>query len=418
MIVGLLLIIYLTLMIGYRFYGDGHNYEYIINTDGNDILINETFRNDKENPSYYFQISIGEEKFYYQTYHDFKNKSKIIKNIYYYFSDNYKCILPIYIDNQFISDILCKNSNGYLYYYYNLKGINSSLDEFANSLSQHGYDPQKWIDSENKYENNDISLYYENIPSNHYLALTDYKGVLLFSKKSKKINKLNLFNADVYQKKFDFMYNNKYVVADYNSKYRFHEFFVIDIVTGEKSTLVSSYELSFDSYVQGIVEDKVYFFDKNSKKQYEIDMKKNAIKEIGNEKIGIKIYNSATNEWETVNAITAANSVLTFDMDNDVSTDGFTKFEKFGTEEFGYYFYYKEVDDKYLVYRSNVQNSEQLTYVFTTSNINNIIYFYDSVYFIDGGFIKRYSDTLGVRKIANYNELKFNENIYFSVYSK
>ena len=75
-------------------------------------------------------------------------------------------------------------------------------------------------------------------------------------------------------------------------------------------------------------------------------------------------------------------------------------------------------DDKYLVDRANNQNKSQLTYLFTTSKIDDIIYFSDSVYFVDGEFIKRYSDKQGVRNIISYSELKFNDNLYFYVYKK
>ena len=70
-------------------------------------------------------------------------------------------------------------------------------------------------------------------------------------------------------------------------------------------------------------------------------MKKNNIKEVGNEKLGVKIYHYDTNQWETVNVITASNTNLTFEVGNETSNDNFIKVEKFGTEQFGYYFYYK-----------------------------------------------------------------------------
>ena len=71
-----------------------------------------------------------------------------------------------------------------------------------------------------------------------------------------------------------------------------------------------------------------------------------------------------------------------------------------------------------MVYRSNVQDMDSLTYVFTTSNIDNVVYFYDSVYFIDDDYIKNYSDKSGIKKIVSYKELKFNDNLYFSIYKR
>ena len=56
--------------------------------------------------------------------------------------------------------------------------------------------------------------------------------------------------------------------------------------------------------------------------------------------------------------------------------------------------------------------------MFTTTNIENIYFDNKYVYFIDGEYIKRYSDYSGIRKIAQYEELKFNDNIRLGLYIK
>ena len=418
-IICLMVICYLALIYGYRFYGKGHNYKYTISSN-DEIEINEIFNNSKESANYYFEVKIKDDIFDFQTYENFNKKSKIIKNVYNYSDEKYTCMLPIFVGNKIISDILCLNKeNNYLYYYNNLKGMNTDLDAFADSLIETGYNVQNWIDNSDYKEENNIKYYSDNLDTDDYILVTNYKGVLLTNKKIKKINNINLFTSDVYAKKIDFVYQNKYVVADYTKKFRFHEFYVIDIVNGTKTVITSSNEISFDSYIQGMIDDKVYLFDKSSKKQYEFNMKNNTIKEIGNETTGVKIYNNETNDWNKVPAIKAVNEELLFTKNsNNESAEGYTKVDKMGDDKQGYYFYYKKVDDKYLVYRANNQNKSQLTYLFTTSKIDDIIYFSDSVYFVDGEFIKRYSDKQGVRNIISYNELKFNDNLYFYVYKK
>lgn len=411
-----LLLIYLALIYGYRFYGKGHNYEYTINNDDKELIVNETFNNDKNNPNYYITIMYDDIKFGFQTFDNFNNKSKIIKNIYTYSNDKYVCVLPSAINNKVISDILCLNKdNKYFYYYNSLKGMDKELDIFVDNLSK-VYNIDNWIDNSDKYDNSGITVYNDNIKNNQYIMITNYKGLFLIN--NKKVNNITLFTNDVYQKKLDFVYNNKYVVADYTKKYRFHEFYVIDIQNGNKDKIISNNEISFDSYIQGQIDNKIYMFDKTSKKQFEFNMNDNTIKEIGNESIGIKIYNNETQKWENIPAMKACNEEILFILENNVSKDGFVKIDKLGTEQYGYNFYYKKVDDKYLVYRSNVQDMYSLTYVFTTSNIDNVVYFYDSVYFIDDDYIKNYSDKSGIKKIVSYKELKFNDNLYFFIYKR
>lgn len=404
---------YICFILGYRFYGKGHNYEYLVNDS---IHIQEIFDNNKENPNYYFNIKVNDSTFHIQTYEKFNNKAKIIKSVYNYDDDKYSCILPVFINDSIISDIICLNKdNGYFYYYNSLQGLNNELDLFAENISNDNYDISNWIDDSSSKEEGGMTYYIDNLLPEHYLIITNYKGITLLNK---KINTINLFTNDIYQTKIDFVYKNKYVIADYTKKFRFHEFYVIDITTGSKTTIVSNNEISFDSYIQGIIDDKVYFFDKTLKKQYEFDMTNSTLKEVGNENSGIRFYNSSTKEWEIIPAIKAVNEEIRFTKEDILTEEGYVKVDKVGTDTYGYYYYYKKVSDKYLVYRANIQDKDKLTYLFTTSNVDNIVYFVDEVYFIDDDIIKYYSDKVGIKNIIKYKELKFNSNLYFSVYEK
>lgn len=410
------LCLYIILRFGYRFYGGGHNYTYEVETNDIRFSIQEIFINNKKNSNYYLQITNGEEKFYYQTFENFKNKSKIIDDVFYYEDDKYQCILPVYSGKKILSDILCKSQNDYLYFYHNLQGINENLDAFASSLSSAGYNVEQWIDNSDVIAKDGIKNYYQNISKEHFILLTDYKGILLVNGNDRKINYISLFDSDIYQKRLDMLYKNKYIVADYNTKYRFHEFYVIDMLTGATKKIISDSELSFDSYIQGIIDDKIYFFDKDAKKQYSIDMKEETVSEVGNENIGIKIY--VGGQWQIVSAVTVSNEEIKFQQENNLYIDdkNYAKIYQYGNDKFGYYYYYKKVDDKYLVYRANVQDNSQLVYLFSTTNIDNIYFSHQDIYFVDDEYIKRYSDSSGTRKVIEYNELKYNDNLFFGVY--
>lgn len=413
-----LLLLFIGLKIWYRFFGDGHNYTYTIDSGDISFEVNEQFSNDSDNSYYYFEFTINDDKFYYQTFNNFRNKSKIVEEIYYYNDKKYTCILPVFIGNKIISDIICRATNGYYYFYNNLKGMSEEVDSFAKSLEVVGYDYNQWLDNEEYVEKEGIKIFNKNLITKHYLSLTNYKGIYLINNKQKNQVNNELFSQDVYQKKFDVIYNDKYIVADYKEKYRFHEFIVIDISTGKKGKIISNNEISFDSYIQGIVNDKIYFFDKDSKKQYIIDMTKAKVIEVGNEEKGIKIYNGV--DWKIVSAVTASNNEIKFEESNNpiMSDANYEKIAKIEHGNGGYYYYYKKIDDKYLVYRSNIQDNEQLYYTFTTTNIDNVIFGNNYIYFIDGEFIKRYSDKEGIRKIVEYSELKFNGNLNFGAYIK
>ena len=115
----LLMLLYISLRIGYKYYGNGHNYQYVITTENIDFTINESFTNNKDNSLYYIKIGYGADDFFIQTYYDFKNDSKIIENIYAFDDDKYKCILPVFKNSKIVMDIICKNNNKHLTSAYN-----------------------------------------------------------------------------------------------------------------------------------------------------------------------------------------------------------------------------------------------------------------------------------------------------------
>ena len=88
---------------------------------------------------------------------------------------------------------------------------------------------------------------------------------------------------------------------------------------------------------------------------------------------------------------------------------------KYGNKQSGYYYIYEKEDDHYKVYRSPVQNIHAIEYVFDVKDIDSIIYLDDYVYFVDDNSIYYYNQATGIRKIIEYDELKFNDKIIYGV---
>ena len=98
------------------------------------------------------------------------------------------------------------------------------------------------------------------------------------------------------------------------------------------------------------------------------------------------------------------------------SKDGYDRIDKVGNLKSGYYYYYKKVKNQYEVYRANIQEPNKLTYLFTTSKIDEIKYMRDYVYYKEGNFIKYYHDAFGIRTIALDKEFEFNKSLQYYIY--
>ena len=421
-ILGMLLVfvlLYLGIQVAFRFFGNGHEYQYQVVTNDTQFNIKEKFVNNTKDElnSYYFEINYNGTIFYYQTLTNFGKKDHVIKDIYSHKNNEYSCILPVFVNNQIVSDIMCLKNN-IIYYYHDITPTDD-LREFANSLTEYGYDVNQWSDNRETQSHKNITIYPNNISDNHYIALTNYKGTyLLNSSLGNKIENVELFKSDIYKRPMSMIFKNYYVTADYNQEYRFNKIITVDLINNKKSEINCGTEISFDSYIQGTYNNSIFIFDRSSKKQYEIDLKKGNVLEVGNESSGIIVYNGS--EKTRAKASDAVNKKIMFTTSNNEVPDfeGYTKTDTFGGQETGYRYLYQKVGSKYNVYRVNIQNDNQKTYIFSTTDLNRLFYYNEYVYFLDKNTIKYYSDSTGVRSAVESSELSFNNALIFGVYIK
>ena len=92
----------------------------------------------------------------------------------------------------------------------------------------------------------------------------------------------------------------------------------------------------------------------------------------------------------------------------------YSRVDNIGGEKSGYYYLYQNNGNNYDVYRINKQNENYKTYLFTTDDIENIVYDFDSVIYKSDKYIKKYSDLTGNKKIAQYDEVEFNKSLKFN----
>ena len=143
-----LYIFYFLAQIGFNYLSNGHTVSYDIIDDNYLIEVNEIFRSKLENDdnNYSLNFNIYGDEFHYIVYDDFKNTSKIVKNVKYYIDPSYSCLFVKYKDNKILSDIVCKNNNTY-YTYTSIANPTDGLKKFVDSLKKEGYDQEQFKDN-------------------------------------------------------------------------------------------------------------------------------------------------------------------------------------------------------------------------------------------------------------------------------
>lgn len=362
----------------------------------------------KENNKYFFEVSTPNNIFKFQINYDFNKKDKVIKKLEYFKNEVYECILPIFKDDVLLSDIMCINNN-ITNYYHNIVGFDNKVDEFASKIKL--YKLSNFTDNTSSISIENLDIYKDNLIKDHYIGITNYKGIYNISSNfNSTFYNITLFDKDVYNQKLGTFIDKYYIVADYNKEYEFNEFNIVDLVNLKTDKIISDTSISLDGYIQGVLNASVYLYDFDNKVQYEVNTKEKTVSKNNN----IKYYNKG--EFSTITP-SDCNDLIKFIIDgvNEKSNE-YVRIDK--VESTGYYYLYKQNHDYYDVYRSNIKDNTNLTYLFKTTNVDNIFYIDNYIYYINNDTIQVYNDIFGVKKIVKYKELEFNKNIFFNVYLK
>ena len=357
----------------------------------------------KENNSYYFELIHEKFKMNFRIFKNYNKAEKVINKIEYKKIDGYQCILPIFKNGQLLTDVMCLKDND-VTYAHNLD--NKKIKDYLKTLKKYGYNLDNYKDQADDIKlSNTQTIYEDNFLENHYIAMETYKGLNLFNGKESNVK---IFENDVYTKPISYFTGKYYIVADYTDEYTFKIFHVINIINGNKIDIRSYDDISFDSYIEGAVNDDIYLFDKDASKQYKISIKNESV-ELFHDKNNLQTYNG---KWQDMSLTEALNG-KTFNnyYTNDIK--GYDKVDKVGK----YYYMYKKENDYYNVYQADIKNKKQKTYLFKTTDLNSVIYLEDAIYYLNGSTFY-YHYNYGERKVITNTELEFNKDLSFGVYKK
>ena len=366
-----------------------------------EIKYNDNYFNviqEKKNNSYYIEIVGKNIKYPLKVNNKNEKTNKIVNNIYYYNDENYECILPI-INYNVLYDMVCLN-DGILYSYINLYGGNSNLDEYVKNIKEYNVDQFK--NDISKETNVQGIIWYDNNKINKIVAITSYNGVIT------QKGEVKLFNKDLYDNQISAFVDKFYLIADYDEEYDFKKFYVVDLDNNEVFTIKSKNEISFDSYIQGVVDDIVYLYDIDNEIQYSIDVKSKKIKVVSsNEKV--KYYENE--KWTTISKA-KANKKLLFNYDS--LDNNFSSYDRAVKSGYNYYLF-KYEKDFYRLFRVNENMLDVVKYIADVPS-QNVTIDDDSLYFVSGNTLYYYSDSTALKSILKYDEFTFNSTIKYYIH--
>lgn len=364
---------------------------YVISYENNDFSVQELHKKNY----YYYIVNSKENTYPFKV--NIKRGRKNLNKVYYYKDDNYECILPI-ISNETYVDMMCYIDN-ILYDYNFLKGSNSRLDNYVSSIKEYNY--TIFEDKVSSYKKNSGIEFYNN-DIGHNIYISTYKGI------ANNTKNVNIFENDVYSNEISLFIDKYYITANYNSEYEFKEFWVVNLKNHKLSKIKSNTYISFDSYIQGVVDNNIYIYDNNNENQFLINILSKTVKLVSS-KSKIKYYDKGV--WKLINKPNISKKVL-FDLNN--LNNYYTDYDK--VIDTDHYFYLlKKQNNIFKLYRVDKSYDKVIKYICDLKT-SELLYRDDYIFYSDGAYIYFYSDFTGKKTLLKNDELVFNKSIKYYVY--
>ncbi len=401
-------IIYFAFQTLFLFLGHGHDITYTISTVNGDITIHEVLKNESYNDGYYVEVATSDFTIPFKTYNKYKRRRTIVKNVDIVEGSTYKCIyVTLYNRDNYVKCL----KGDIIYSYQDIKGLDKTLDKAINNFH---YDISPYINNLKGSSKESITYYLDNFVLSKNFLLSDYKGVYLFGKNvTNNARFIKMFDSDKYIKNIEYSTSKYYIVADYDSSYEFKRFLVVNMANGSTDKIVNDKEISFNSFIQGEYNNKVYLVDIENKKQYAIDLKHKTISLIGSVNAGAQVLDSVGFVTKNINEV--IDNRMLFYKENIDSINGthYSRIDHIYTDN---YVYVKNGNyyDAYVIYDND--STYKKTYVFSCTDINRIKYSDEYVYYINGDELRIYGANIGNKTLVKYSELEYNKDMQFYVY--
>ena len=229
----------------------------------------------------------------------------------------------------------------------------------------------------------------------NYIIYNQEEKILLWSYKGfnylneDKIEFIKIFNKDIYEIPHATKINNYIMIPDYEQEHYFNKVYIVNLDNMEVDKWRLKYEISFDSYVQGINDKSIYIIDKKNKKQYELVPHKKKMRIIAKSNGQATIYEKGLLSKTPINKLITKEQIFTY---NNI---------------YNYQIINKKLYLSYLNSKNKTKVSNQkIDYLVSVSNEN--------VYYLINNTLYKYNPKYGEIKLITYSEWEFNyKNLIF-----
>jgi len=356
------------------------------------------------NDTYSIEILNDKYSFYYTVSNKYNKQKKIISSIEYFKDGNNLCIYPVFKDKQ-ETYILCSNGNNiYSSYTYPNQAF---IAEIKNKLIENKYIAVKETIPESKVSFTGSTLYKNNLNADDTIVLWKYKGIDIINN-SKQYN-LSTLGFDKYDNKVGYLVDNYYIVPNYTNQkvLEFSSVTAINLNNNDKKTIDLDMILSSDTYINGVVDDKLYYTDPSNLLQVEIKPSNSNVRLIGDSSMGGQMYDG---EWKDANIYDFKNNEIKYRKKLDIGINYKDVIE--GSDS---YYLYTEDGSIYQVLK---EYQDKPILLYKTSSLSNFNVADNDIYYVIGSEVYNFNVMSGNKLVMTNSDLIYNSANRIQVYRK
>lgn len=394
----------------YTFFKTEHSVSYSIRKNDSVFEIQE----DYQDGNYYFRISDGSHVYHYENRSNFNKQEEVINDIMVSDIDGYRCIYPVYQNIAFnqlgsYNNISC-SKDGITYMGEALTNV-ISLDSFQKEIqSSNQYVYSGWSEKESDSGALIGGRYYtDNLLPNFYIAIWNYRQLINLSSTFQSYAAVS--ENDIYENEYGTLVGQYYVipVPDGTATYKYYK--VVDLISNSVETYDFPDPISTDSYINGVVDDKLYIFDRSNLAQYEIDPKE-AIVNKTRDKDNVKYYDGE--EWSTKNVYEMKLEEIHFGK-NLFTIPELQSYQPSEIVE-SLRYYYLLVGNQ--IYKIDKKDITHPIILLTLGNPRELVVNDDYLFYIDGTTLYYYEETIGAKPVFTDSMFEYTYHNVYTVYKK
>ena len=223
-----------------------------------------------KNSRFYYEIKDGDITYNFDIYANRSFKKQEISKIEKISDEKFECIYPT-----------IKNVDTYP-----LCSINKEIVDFHLIDSELLDKYKKAKEEDNKLDRDFI--YYNNLSNNEYVALWNYKGYIVMN--GNNYNNVDMFEKDKYDNSLAYLLDHTIYMANNDEEHEYSVIIGLDLKDLSIDEFKIDYNIDFDSYIVGHVNNNLYIFDNKYSILYEINVKDQKATIIGNNEKGYVKY--------------------------------------------------------------------------------------------------------------------------------